>query len=323
MSTTNPPPATVPAAANGGSTAIATAPRPSTLRGWLNDPGMKADIARALPKHCNADRMTRIALTALTRTPKLQECDTASFMQCLLDLSQWGLEPNGRDAHLIPFNNKKRGVVECQLIIDYKGLVQLCYRTGQVESIHSDVVYANDDFYYSMGEVRRHVPWWIRDDLTPKPAEAGAVVAFYTRVKLKGGATKCEVMSKVDVDKVRSRSRAGGSGPWVTDYAEMGKKTVFRRASKWLPVSAEIVSAFERDFDRPVVQGELMGLPAEGPSSLDALADRLDGGSGDPPADAPSDEPTPEEAAALDAKAAAEGGSGELFPKGAPDASAE
>lgn len=40
-------------------------------------------------------------------------------------------------------------------------------------------------------------------------------------------------------------------------------------------------------------------------------------------ADADSGEPTPEEAAALDAKAAAEGGSGELFPKGAPDASAE
>lgn len=38
---------------------------------------------------------------------------------------------------------------------------------------------------------------------------------------------------------------------------------------------------------------------------------------------ADSGEPTPEEAAALDAKAAAEGGSGELFPKGEPDASAE
>ena len=68
------------------------------------------------------DRFIRIALTALTRTPKLTTCDHGSFFQALLDLSQLGLEPDGRRAHLIPFRNNKRNCVECQLIIDYKGL---------------------------------------------------------------------------------------------------------------------------------------------------------------------------------------------------------
>lgn len=299
-------PAAVPAVATGPGTAVAAA-RPKTLRGLLNDPSIKNEIARALPKHCNGERMARAALTALTRTPGLADCDQASFMQCLLNLSQWGLEPNGRDAHLIPFVNRRRGVTECQLIIDYKGLVQLCYRSGLVESIHADVVYEGDDFYYSMGQVRRHEPHWLRTD-ADKPASQGAMIAAYAVVKLKGGAVKCEVMPKGDVDKIRSRSKAGTAGPWVTDYAEMAKKTVFRRCSKWLPISAEIVEAFERDHDAPAFRGELLPAPGDGPSTLDALADRLDGPAGEI---LDHDDLGPDETMGAD---------GELFDRGAPNA---
>src|ERR1051326_6456109 len=90
----------------------------------------KLAVAQALPKHLTPDRFIPTALTAMTRTPKLAECDQASFFAALMTLSQLGLEPDGRRAHLIPFENRKRGVVECQLIIDYKGLVELAYRSG-------------------------------------------------------------------------------------------------------------------------------------------------------------------------------------------------
>jgi recombination protein RecT len=257
--------------------------RPATLKAWLNDPGFQAEIARALPRHCNPDRMARIAITALTRTPKLADCEHASFMKCLLDLSQWGLEPNGRDAHLIPFENRKRGVVECQLILDYKGMVQLVYRSGQVLSVHADVVYEGDKFRYSMGEVLEHVPYWLRTD-PDKPISQGKMIAAYARVVLKGGACKCEAMPKDQIDGIRSRSKAANSGPWVTDYNEMAKKTVFRRTTKWLPVSAEVVEAFERDFDKPanfgasqIIDGDFV-VP---PSSLNQLADQRRAKQGD------------------------------------------
>jgi recombinational DNA repair protein RecT len=54
-------------------------------------------------------------------------------------------------------------------------------------------------------------------------------------------------MSVDEVEKVRAASRAGGSGPWKDWWSEMAKKTVFRRASKWLKLSAEVADAFERD----------------------------------------------------------------------------
>jgi recombinational DNA repair protein RecT len=36
----------------------------------------------------------------------------------------------------------------------------------------------------------------------------------------------------------------------VSDFAEMGKKTVFRRLSKWLPLSSEFRDALEKDADQ-------------------------------------------------------------------------
>ena len=99
-----------------------------TIRDRLQSPALSTELARVLPTHVTPDRMVRVALTAMTRTPKLAQCDQASFFRCLLDLASLGLEPDGRRAHLIPFENKKRNCVECQLIIDYKGLVELAGR---------------------------------------------------------------------------------------------------------------------------------------------------------------------------------------------------
>ena len=106
------------------------AKKPSnTIKGILSSDVMKSQIAAALPKHCTPERMIRAGLTAITKTPELANCTQESFFAAMLSLSQWGLEPDGRHAHLIPYKRT------CQLIIDYKGYVQLCYRSGMVKSI--------------------------------------------------------------------------------------------------------------------------------------------------------------------------------------------
>jgi recombination protein RecT len=99
-----------------------------------------------------------------------------------------------------------------------------------------------------LGEVVKHVPHFLRRD-AGKPSKAGEVYAVYCRVTLKGDVTKTEVMSRDDVEAIRKRSRAGSSGPWVTDWNEMAKKTVWRRTQKWLPLSAEILDAMDSDQD--------------------------------------------------------------------------
>jgi len=247
---------------------LATKPKETlTLKGVLQGDAFKDAVAKALPTHLKPDRFIRVALTAITRTPKLAQCEQASFFQCLLTLSQYGLEPDGRRAHLIPFENRKRGVTECQLIIDWKGLAELVLRSGIVSTLHADVVRRGDLFDYSMGVVTSHVPHFLRTDAA-KPSEAGDVYAAYSTATMKDGAKKTEVMSEEEIEAIRCRSRAGNNGPWITDRNEMRKKTVFRRLSKWLPLSAEIRDAVEHNDDaiditsRPVSEQAATSLSA-------------------------------------------------------------
>lgn len=103
-----------------------------TIRHELNRAA--ANLKMALPKHMTTDRMIRIALSAISRQPLLLECTPQSIALALIMASETGLEPNGRDAHLIPYWNKKIQAYEAQFQPDYKGLVQLAYRSGQVKS---------------------------------------------------------------------------------------------------------------------------------------------------------------------------------------------
>ena len=212
-----------------------TTKKPQGLKEIINSESMRAQFALALPKHLTAERFARVAITALTRTPKLADCTPASLMKCLLDLSAMGLEPDGRRAHLIPYGT------ECTLIIDYKGIVELIRRSGDVVSLRSETVCAKDEFAWTNGEVSHSVNW--RED-------RGAMQAVYAEAVMKSGEKQSAVMTKAEVEGIRNRSRAGKSGPWVTDFAEMAKKTVVRRLSKMLPLSSEIFRHVERDDDQ-------------------------------------------------------------------------
>lgn len=187
------------------------------IKDHLNSDAFKQEVARVLPKHCTPERMVRTGLTALMKTPKLATCTPESFLNCMLQLSQWGLEPDGRHAHLIPYGD------QCTLILDYKGIVDLVLRSGSVRTIHADVVHEGDLFVYSLGEVKAHTPHFLRTDAA-KPDKAGKIIAVYCHVVFNDGGIKSEVMSVEEVEKVRQSSRAGGSGPWKDWWSEMAKK---------------------------------------------------------------------------------------------------
>lgn len=225
-------------------TQTAVAKQPTSIRALLTGESFKQQLAHALPKHLPPERFIRIALTALTRTPKLTDCTQESLFKCLLDLSAMGLEPDGRRAHLIPYGNA------CTLIIDYKGIVELVMRSGQVSNIHADVVCDGDAFVYDMGEIKKHEI----DFRKPR----GNVYAVYAVCTFKDGTKASCVMSRDEVESVRKRSRAGNSGPWQTDWNEMAKKTAFRRLSKWLPLSPEIRDAVEHGDDDPLDGAKLV-----------------------------------------------------------------
>lgn len=215
----------------------------------------------------------------MLKTPRLAECTQESFFNAMLTLSQLGLEPDGKQASLVPFkSNKKGGVYEVQAITGYQGLARLGYQSGMISTIHADVVCENDDFEYDRGEVKKH-----KIDLK-KPR--GASYAAYSIVKFKDGGEKADVMSRDEIEAVRKRSRAKDDGPWITDWNEMAKKTVFRRLAKWIPQSSELQRAAEMDDDQFDLNVGAVQVPAiTGPSRADALADMLASKAEAPPAE--------------------------------------
>lgn len=226
---------------NETTTAIQTVEVKKTILDLIQSDDFKNKVAIGLPAHMKPDRFARIALMALHRAPKLQQCTRESLFQCLYDLSSMGLEPDGRRAHLIPYGDK------CTLVVDYKGLVELAMRSGEVASIHADVVCENDAFEYNLGQIVTH-----KIDFK-KPR--GEMYAVYAMIGLRNAdEPKCEVMTKEEVEAIRKRSKAGSSGPWVSDFNEMAKKTVFRRASKWITLSPELREKLEKD-DEPIDAG--------------------------------------------------------------------
>ncbi|QGR61744.1 recombinase RecT [Burkholderia multivorans] len=215
----------------------------------------KGTLAAVLPRHVSPDRMLKIALGALRTTPKLMECTVESLMGAVVQCSQLGLEPNTPlgHAYLIPFEKKKKvggewvtEKVETQIVIGYKGLIDLARRSGQVVSIAAHAVHEHDHFDYAFG---------LDEKLEHKPAMSarGRVIAFYAVAKLVGGGHAFEVMSAEQVNEIRDASqnykfaRDKEKTVWGQHYEEMGRKTVLRRLFKYLPVSIELASAAALD----------------------------------------------------------------------------
>ena len=210
------------------------------LKALLTGDKMREQFAMALPKHLSPERFCRVAITALSRMPKLAECTQESFFRCLLDLSAFGLEPDGRRAHLIPYKD------QCTLVIDWKGLAELAMRSGIIAKLHADIVCENDVFAYDMGEIKTHSIDYRR----PR----GEMYAAYAMAVTKDGPVFVAVLNKEEIDAIMKRSQGykaaiqyHKSHPWLTDYNEMAKKTAFRRLAKWLPLSAEFRDALDKD----------------------------------------------------------------------------
>lgn len=207
----------------------------TTMQGLIK--AMEPQVRKALPSVITPERFTRMVLTALSTTPKLQTCTPQSFLGAMMQAAQLGVEPNTPlgQAYLIPYGNV------CQFQLGYKGLIDLAYRSGEVSSIQAHEVHENDTFEYEYGlePKLKHVP---------AQKDRGNVIMYYAVLKLKNGGIGFEVMSREDVEKfAMKKSKAYRSGPWQTDFDEMAKKTVLKKVIKYAPLKTEFARAVATD----------------------------------------------------------------------------
>lgn len=247
----------------------------------LASPSMQAQIKAALPRHMTPERLARIVTTEIRKVPKLAECTPVSFFGAVIQCAQLGLEPGNAlgHAYILPYDrNMKKGnewvkVAEAQLIIGYRGMIDLARRSGQIQSLSATAVYKGDSFECEMGlePTLRHVP----DFDNPERENPEHLTFVYAVAKLKDGGTQFAVMSRSQINAIRARSQGyttavkkvaegkKGDNPWITDYEAMALKTVVRRLFKFLPVSVEIQTAVGLD------ERAEMGLPQDNGAIID------------------------------------------------------
>lgn len=187
-----------------------------------------SELASLLPSHVSLDRIRQLFVLNVKKTPKLLDCDLKSLMMAVYTSAQLGLEPDPilGQLYILPYKQT------AQVIIGYKGLLRLVRNSGLIASIKAEVIYENDEFNIDLIDPNK---------CFHKPAmkDRGDLIAVYAVARFKDEHTdpQYEFMTKHQVDAIRARSASSGSGPWVTDYAEMARKTVLRRLIKQLPIS--------------------------------------------------------------------------------------
>ena len=261
---------------------------------------MQGEFARVLPKVLTPERFCRVVLTAINKNQALADAladrrNQPSVLSAFMRCAEMGLEPDGRRAAISCYR-KKDGSYDVTLLPMFQGLAELAMRSGLISNIHADKVCENDDFDWDTGEIHHKIDF---------RKSRGTVYAYYCIVRFKDGSIKTETMSMDEVNAIRDRSSAyqafkkyGKTCPWNTDPDEMGKKTVFRRCSKWLPLSPELQSAIEADDeDYAAAASEIKHAANDKFAQANIMADQpsIDTVAEDVPADpAPAQEPVPE-----------------------------
>jgi recombination protein RecT len=211
----------------------------------------KTQLQQVAAAHMKPERMMRLMANAIRTTPKLGECDPMSLLGGLMTCAGLGLEPNTimGHAYLIPFRNNRKNITEVQLVVGYKGLIDLARRSGHITSISANIHYSDDEVWeYEEGtEARlRHIPG----------AQEGDKRHAYAIAKFRDGGHAYVVLPWAKVMKIRDGSQgwqtavkfgATDRNPWKSHEDEMAKKTAIRALAKYLPLSVEFRDALTVD----------------------------------------------------------------------------
>lgn len=172
---------------------------------------------------------------------------SASMVAATLNLP---IDPALGQAAIVPYGN------EAQFQIMYRGVLQLCIRSGLYETIHCTEVYKDEIEHYNALTGAMHftdqATWKLREK-----AKVSDVVGHYAMLKLLAGFTKCDYMTAKEViSHAEKYSKAyqydlkkkAKASRWSTDPVVMGNKTVLLRLlSKYGVMSIEMRQAFVAD----------------------------------------------------------------------------
>lgn len=228
--------------ASGGGRQVSPA---ANLQNFLSQ--YKTQIEAALPKHLNADRMIRLAMTAFSQNKSLQDCSVQSIFGSVVLASQMGLEIGvAGQGYMVPYKGK------ATFVPGWQGIVDIVARSGRA-SVWTGAVRAGDKFSYTYGVKPNidHVP--ADDDEEERPLTHVYAVgwvrdALYPII---------EVWSMNKIWRHRDRFNKVGAQHYSYAHPEMyARKIPLLQVCKYMPKSIELSMAQDASEGGIVLDGQ-------------------------------------------------------------------
>lgn len=238
-------------------------------------------------KETTVKKEISFALQIVNKSPQLMKCSPQSVASAVVNIANIGLSLNPvlSEAYLVPrWDKKSNGMIAC-LEPSYRGLQKLAMEAGAVSRMNTQVVYENDVFEIDLADDVKPV--------THKPdrKDRGDIIGAYCLSTLPDGTKQVEWMEYYEIQKVRDASESWKAYTekkiptciWVEHEGEMIRKTVIKRAQKYLPKTdnEHLQNAIEldnRDFQASANQlGMIEGLlmRANIPEQMQNQIDRM------------------------------------------------
>ena len=237
------------AAANNQAVANKQKSPSSIMKGILDNDNTKKLLQDSLKE--NAGAFAASILDLYNSDKYLQQCDPKQvFEECLKAVSlKLPINKQLGFAYVVAF----KGIPQFQ--IGYKGLIQLCMRTGQYKHINAGEVYEGEykGFNKLTGEL----------DISGERT-SDKIVGYFAYMETLNGFSHSVYSTKEEVQKHAqkySKSYNSSNSAWKTDFDKMAVKTVLRNLlSHYGYMSVEMMNA----------------MTAEQPSETDTLSENAD-----------------------------------------------
>ena len=184
-------------------------------------------------------------MISYSRDENISRCSPQSFMTAAYKIAELRLSPVKQlgQVYMVPFS----GSVE--VIVGYKGMIELARRTGKVSIVQCKDIYSGDIFQYGFGTPIKWVPYALRTD-ADKPPSRGTHVGEVVLAQLHiGDITTWQVdfytVDELMVYKEKSKSK------YIWDHFPMEalRKTAIRRSATYWPQGIEFSKALAEDTE--------------------------------------------------------------------------
>lgn len=205
----------------------------------------KDELKKALPytQNIQPERIIRIISTALTLNPTLIKCSAQSILGCAIQSAQLGLVPDSilGQCYFVPFYSSQDKTYKAQIIIGYRGLIDLIYRSGMVKSVYANVVRPEDEFEYEYGINQKLIH-------KPKPKDKASwslndIQYAYAYIYTVNGGFIFNVLDHNELVIIKSYSKTREEiSVWNSRPNMASMKSAIRQIIKYAPYSAELRS---------------------------------------------------------------------------------